>query len=76
MSGNLLEDLAGFRNCFISSLKDGAEADATFCALLEMDLEQYSIEECNYCLTYILNREFRCRTHAEVRKFLQDAVSG
>lgn len=71
-NGELLENLAKKGNCFISSLKDPSKRKQVFAALLQIDPGQYSLEEWNYCISYLIGHRMQFTEAKDIREFIKE----
>lgn len=68
---SILEELSEVCGCFISSLKNPEQMQLTLKNLLKIDFERYSVDEWNYCISYLFNEETCLKNKQEVQSFLQ-----
>ena len=74
MHGKLLEELAQRGNTYISDLKYAAEPLDILLLLQEVNCRAYSLEECNYSLSYIFDQELLFHSYKEVERFLEKYI--
>ena len=74
MKGELLENFAQQNYCFISSLRDAGTLMGYQHELLSMDLRQYSLEECNYSLSYIFGEDLSFQSYEEIEEYLRQHI--
>ena len=71
MKEKLLEDLAEQNQVFISDLKDEAYFQVILHHLLEIPSDNYTVEEWNYALSYLFNKETIFQTRGEILSFIE-----
>lgn len=69
--GKLLEDLAKKQNCFISSLRDPSEQKRVCGALLQIEPDQYTLDEWDYCISYLVGHKIRFMTVKDAKNFIK-----
>lgn len=69
MNGEILEAMASQCDCFISSLKSKLLYDPRY--LLSFPFEQYSLEECNYSLSYLFDQDLHFDSVEKIHEFLK-----
>lgn len=74
MNSILLDRLSQCCGTYISGLKYPEMQPAALRQMLEMELEQYSLEDCNYSLSYLLGRELHFQTYDEIKNYIQKAT--
>lgn len=68
----LLEDLAGETELFISALREDRNRAKVLSVLEETDMSRYSLQECNYCLSYVYDEPVKFTAPEQVGEFLAD----
>lgn len=70
MPGKLLEKLAQEECCFISDLNCACDQEETIRYLKELDLSQYSLEECSYAFSYIFQEPLAFGGYEQINDYL------
>ncbi|EEG29690.1 hypothetical protein CLOSTMETH_02703 [[Clostridium] methylpentosum DSM 5476] len=72
MKERILDDLALYCDCFISDLK-AIRFHQKIRGFLLVKANQYSCEELNYCLSYLLNESFAFPNTKEIVHYVKTA---
>ena len=70
MSGRLLEKLAEMEHCFISDLNRTCDCEEIIYYLKNLELSQYSLEECSYAFSYIFQETLSFDSYEQIDHFL------
>ena len=74
MQGLLLDKLAELAGLYISDLKYDKHRVYALRLLSTLKLEEYSLEECGYCLSYLLNKSIRLDSYQTAYELIQKAA--
>jgi len=72
MKGKMLEDMAEWGHCFISDLRHSSSSNLNSELFRKFPFDQYSLEECSYCFSYIFDQPFAFKQWSEVNTVIQD----
>ncbi|HIT18821.1 MAG TPA: hypothetical protein IAB57_04335 [Candidatus Fimivivens faecavium] len=75
MRGKLLDDIALESQILISSLKELSASPKFLMLLLDLNLTQYSLEECSYSLSYIFEQPLSFQNYGEITAFLKQRLA-
>lgn len=70
--GKLLDDLAKKEGCFISSLKAPSEKQKIIHIFQTIPPEQYSLQEWEYSISYLLGRTVHFPSYSKLQLFLKN----
>lgn len=70
--GKLLDDLAKTEGCFISSLKAPSEKKKIIQLFQKIPPKQYSLQEWEYSIAYLLGRTVHFASYRKLQAFLNE----
>ncbi len=73
MKSDLPDAIAGQLHCFISDLRQDSHLSLYKGMLRDFPFEDYSLEDCNYTLSYMFGKELQFSSYEEIRNYLDSA---
>ena len=73
MKSDLPDAIAGQLHCFISDLRQDSRLSLYKGMLHDFPFEEYSLEDCNYTLSYMFGKELQFSSYEEIRRYLDSA---
>lgn len=74
MNSTLLDELSKKCHCFISDLKYNENPAIIQSVIHQISLKAYTIEEWNYCLSYLFEKKLSFENYFEISQYLSKII--